>query len=625
MCGIFGEFAYNNRLTEEPLFHRLNNLNRLRGPDSDGYWTDGEFCRLGFRRLAILDLSPMGNQPMISFDGRWAMVFNGEVYNYREIAKRLLPGIQLKGHSDSEVIINAFAQFGVKKTAAMLDGMFAIALYDTREKELHLIRDFAGIKPLFYGIKNGRVIFGSQYNQLYSHPDFADCAIDREVLKLYLQLHYVPAPHGILRDTFQVEPGQIISISREGQVNAYRYWNFPEPAYEIFKLEEALEFTGSTLEEAVQAEMISDVPLGSFLSGGIDSPLVSWYAQKHATGKLQSFTIGSDSKIHDESEDAQWYGREIGADVNQLTTNSRIAMNALDKVMDSLYEPFADFSIIPTYLVSRLAREKVTVSLSGDGGDELFFGYERFASVLKNMAYRKIIPSSFRYPAYALDKILFKNRHVNSLFIIDRLAEAHFLLHSRFKESLVNKVFPHLHNIPRAKDGVYEYQDSRNNKQMLWNMQKAEFYGMMQKTLIKVDRASMANSLEVRVPFLKKSFIEASFKIAPELSYDQKRKKDVLKKLLLQKMPGAPVNDKKRGFTVPLGKWIQQELKEEFRDKVMNRNFIEDFGINGKELENLFESHLSGKDDRKWALFTLYSLSRWNMKRKKAVLQPANI
>jgi asparagine synthase (glutamine-hydrolysing) len=369
----------------------------------------------------------------------------------------------------------------------------------------------------------------------------------------------------------------------------------------------------------VKAEMVSDVPIGAFLSGGIDSPLVTLQAQKMASESLKSFTIGSDSKVNDESEDARWYGSAIGTQLNSMIMNSSVALSMFDEVMNSLYEPFADFSIIPTYAVSRLAKEKVTVALSGDGGDELFFGYERFLSILKNLPYRRMLKGwTLRYSAYAADRVLFGKKHINENILHDKMSGAHFTLHSRFDDSDLNSIFPDLSKTSIAGDYVYDYPDSNSLEEMLWQMQKAEFYGMMQKTLTKVDRASMANSLEVRVPFLKKSFIEEALKISPTVSYSVEKKK-LLKDLLRRELPGAPIDNKKRGFTVPLGKWIKEELKTEFENSLFDSSFIGRFGINENGLRAIFNRHLKGERDYKWVLFTLYSLSRWDAKRKKEI------
>ena len=520
MCGIIGEFVTSNRLTDRNTFKKLNNLNFFRGPDMEGYWTNETNCQLGFRRLSIIDLRIEGNQPILSNNGRFAMTFNGEIYNYLEIKKDLLTkGIRFKSTSDSEVLVNAFQVYGVEKTIKLIDGMFAIGLYDKEEDSIYLIRDFAGIKPLFYGFINGNVFFGSRYDQITKHPNYINNGIDKKVLHTYLKSHYLPAPYAIQKHTYQVEPGQMIIVNSTGMLTKKYYWRLPKVSIEntIQNKEEAKELLISALNKSVKDELIADVPVGTFLSGGIDSPLITYFANKNAP-KIKSYTIGSDSKILDESEKAKEYSKLIGSQHFMQSMQSKDAASILEDCMSNLQEPFADFSLIPTYFVSKIAKENgSTVVLSGDGADELFYGYKRYESILKNLKYN-LIPKSLRYTAYGIDKVLFNNKHINSHFIKNSQAEAHQGVHSRFD----NKDLCALFNTDKVATNeliAYNYKDSDNELEVLLNMQYGEFYDMMQKTLVKVDRMSMAHSIEVRVPFLKKTFIESALQVHPSLSF----------------------------------------------------------------------------------------------------------
>lgn len=598
---------------DKSTFMELNALSFQRGPDSSGHYSNDENVQFGFNRLAILDLSVNGDQPMHSPSGRYSIVFNGEIYNHIHIRKLLAAEkFRFKGTSDTETIVSSLDLWGVRSTIEKLDGMFAMAIYDHQQKDLHLVRDFAGIKPLHYGLRDGCLVFASQYDQISKHPRFGNLSINPQVLKLYLRQHFVPAPFGILNDTFQVMPGEIVTITSDFLIKKERYWELPdyqEP--EIFEEEEALNAISDALESSVRDELLSDVPLGSFLSGGIDSPLVCYYAGKNSARKLRAFTIGSDSKVHDESEDARTYSNFMSLDLLLRKMSSKEAMDELDKSISSLSEPFADPSIIPTYLVSKLAREKVTVALSGDGGDELFFGYERFWSALKNKSFHNW-PRPLKYLLYGADKVLFKNRYVNSNLLFNTFGEGHFTMHSRLPEDLVNQIFPDLREVSIPEDyNVYRYEDGNSIEAILGKMRKAEFYGMMQKTLHKVDRASMANSLEIRVPFLKKSFIEASLKISPLLSYGPEKKKELLKKLLRRHFPQAPIDNRKRGFSVPLDKWIREDLQKPFQNMLLNNKMHQDFNIDHARLSSLFDQHLKAERDNKWPLFTIYSLFKW--------------
>lgn len=340
MCGIFGEYVVKGALTDETLFRELRDLAITRGPDHGGYWSDDVRCSLGFRRLSILDLSENGNQPMLSPSGRWVMIFNGEVYNFAEIKKKIPEGIyRYRGHSDSEVILNAFEHFGVDKTVRMLDGMFAIALYDREKKDIHLVRDFAGIKPLFYGFDGNHLVFGSQYDQVIRHPRFKKESIDAVGLKKYLSQHYMPAPSAVVNNTFQLHPGEWMTLSAIGEMSKIRYWTMPDPEVRYKSDSEAVAYLDAHLEKAVRDELVSDVPVGTFLSGGIDSPLVTYYAKRNTAGPLKAFSIGSDSKVHDESEDALEYGRQIGVESYLSMMDSTEARAIMDEVIKAMKEP----------------------------------------------------------------------------------------------------------------------------------------------------------------------------------------------------------------------------------------------------------------------------------------------
>lgn len=612
MCGIHGEFFNKITLTTKTEFLVSNDKNYHRGPDMTGYWSNDSNCQLGFRRLSILDLSEEGNQPMRSLNGTFVMVFNGEIYNFIELKEALNhQGYTFKTTTDSEVLVNCFEHYGIAKTLDLIDGMFAIALYDTTKDKLILARDFAGIKPLFYSFKEGQLVFGSRYDQISKHHLNKDSKIDKRVLKTYLAKHYVPAPFGMLENTYQVEPGQIIEVEK-GALNKSYYWRLPDQIDEtslISDKDEALKLTKASLHDAVSAELMADVPLGSFLSGGIDSPLITYFA-KQLKPDVTAYSIGSDSIKHDESEDAKTYAALIDCDFNIDTLDSKVVSSFFLEAMTHLKEPFADFSLIPTFALTKGAKKSSTVMLSGDGGDELFFGYGRFYSVLKNLPF-KIVPYKLRYFFYGLDKALFKNKHINSCFLSPNLSKAHEGLHSRFKSEKIHKAFPNLKDIELYSLGCYEYKDSSNTLQMLHDMRKAEFYDMMQKTLTKVDRMSMANSLEVRVPFLKKSFIEAALRIHPNLSYGTNKKKQILKDLLKSVLPKSPINNIKRGFSVPLGKWIKEDLKEMIYDVIFEDGFITTFEIDKTALKHIWDEHQTGGKDNKWPIFTIYSLAVW--------------
>jgi asparagine synthase (glutamine-hydrolysing) len=549
---------------------------------------------------------------MISPSGRYVTVFNGEIYNYRLLRHKLKVYNKFKGTGDTETLVHCFDEWGVEKTVDMLDGMFAIAIFDNKTDKLFLTRDFAGIKPLYFGKNENGVVFASQYDQIAGHNWFKSEKVDNKVLSLYLKMHYVPAPYALLTNTYQVMPGEIVTVSNTGHIEKKRYWELPvSTGYLYSDKEQAVEFLTEELNRTVKSQLRSDVPLGAFLSGGIDSALICSFATENIAEKLSTFTIGSDSKKHDETEDARIVAEAINATVHLEKMDSRYALKMIDESFDSVSEPFADFSIIPTYLVSKLSRKDVTVTLSGDGGDELFFGYERFESVAKNISYANY-PYFLKYLMYGTDKVLFQNKHLNSGVLFDTQGDAHRGLHSRFKNGLLKNVHPAYDDeIVRSGFGVYNYSNSKDVEELLNKMRYAEFYGMMQKTLRKVDQASMGVGLEVRVPFLSKQFIEASIKISPFLSFGNGKKKEILKELLRRRIPQARITEEKRGFSIPLSRWINEDLKVYFDDVLLSDSMINHFGFNRNGIEQLLKMHHDDGVDLKWPLFTILSLFKW--------------
>ena len=613
MCGILGEFVYNSHsLIDKSRFLSLLELSRNRGPDSQGYSTNDKNFQFGFNRLSILDLSGNGNQPIQSPSGRYTMVFNGEIYNHFELRKTLPRNKYIfKGSGDTESLIACFDNFGIENTVSKLDGMFAIGIYDHKKSLIHLIRDFAGIKPLHFGLKEGVLIFASQYNQISRHIKFCNENIDEEILKLYLSLHYIPSPYGILKNTYSVNPGEIVTINSHGIKKTLTYWSFPDYNSNAFQSSSQLNDIEEKLEAAVKTELTSDVPLGSFLSGGVDSPLISYYANKNIKGDFNTFSMGSDSNVHDESMQAKLYAQSMGSNHHSTYMTAKNSLEVLDKAVESVGEPFGDYSIIPTWQVSKLAKKEVTVALSGDGGDELFFGYDRFQSVAKNHSlWGK--PYWMRFLTRSIDKVVFNGKHFNDGLLISTPGYAHQGLHSRFSNSMINKLIPEMDriNLPKTFD-LYSNKNPRTQSELLLEIRKIEFYGMMQKTLIKVDRGSMDHALEVRIPFLQKAFLENVLKLDIQLHKPMKGRKIILYDLLKKCYPSIPPQRKKRGLSISLSNWIKNEYNEPFKDILLEYKFIHTVGIKKTVLENMFETHSRGIKDLKWSLFTLYSLAKW--------------
>ena len=618
MCGILGELAFGNELINKHEFINLLSLSSKRGPDNSGYLKYKNIFQFGFNRLSIIDLSKAANQPIQSKDGRYTMVYNGEVYNYLSIKNNLIKkGVNFSGTGDSEVLIEAFSIYGIRETLSIIDGMFSIGLFDKKEKIIYLIRDHAGIKPLHYGYNKNTLVFASQYNQVATHPSFRDNNINSKVLKLFLEQHYIPAPFGILKNTYQVMPGELVSFSLMGKIKNLRYWEFQKQIKpSIYDKGNAIELISNSLENSVKMQLISDVPVGAFLSSGVDSSLICSFLSKYKKQQaFSTFTIGSDSKKFDESHEAKIFADIIGVRNENYLMNGSNVLLVLEDIMKSITEPFADISILPTYITSKIAKNEVKVSLSGDGGDELFFGYERFWSIAKNINLESF-PHPIKYMLYGLDKVLSKNEKINSLCLYGRQAYAHYSLHNRFSIDIQKKIIPELNDISLPKSySNYDYPNTKIESKLLNYMRYAEFYGMMQKTLKKVDQASMANSIEVRVPFLGKKFIEDSIKIDPFLNYGpnfakKSKKKNILIDILKNRHPMKMVNQNKRGFSIPLHKWITEDLLKPMSEVMMDKSMIQYFGMNDSGIMELIKEHQSGID-HKWPIFTLFSLFSW--------------
>lgn len=607
MCGIVGAFSFRQGV--KPLLDSsLINLMARRGPDDEGLWTDDWHCTLGFCRLAILDLSPAGHQPMLTQDKRYVIVYNGEVYNFRELRRELeQEGVRFRSTGDTEVVLYALAHWGTK-SLERFNGMFALGFYDTVEKRLLLARDHAGIKPLYYLLTPQGMVFASQYDQILAHPWSRHLEVSREALGLYLRLGYIPAPYGILKNTYMLEPGTWLEVKADGTVRQGRFFEFPvyrEP--QLFG-KEAYEAVDAAVTEAVRRHLVSDVPLGAFLSGGVDSPLVVAKMRTLSNATIKAFTVGTNGDPLDESPDAIRYAREIGVEHIVEHVNPNEALNMLDNVVDSCSEPFADYSIFPTMVISRLARREVKVMLSGDGGDELFWGYVgRFGSVIEKSEDFKQ-PYWWRSVRWGVKKLFHLGKgHRNLRW--PSIGDWYRAKHTRIPEYWLQRIFPNLPKWPEdCQLFTYNgYEPDRTAQWLRWN----EFVGHLTMVLLKVDRASMYHSLEVRVPLLDKEVVEIATRV------DWRSCLDLAKgvgKLPLRYALARHVRHQtqsKRGFTVPMSEWLRGPLRPIFEEAVLARQEIMGLSLDKKALSEMFYQHLSGINDYAWGLWVLLSLALW--------------
>lgn len=606
MCGICGALSFGDEEFLAPVEAMVGLMVR-RGPDDSGLWRDPGRCTLGFRRLAILDLSPSGHQPMVSRDGRYCLVYNGEVYNFRDLRRELEgDGVTFDSTGDTQVVLHALIRWG-RGALERFNGMFALALYDRREGRLLLARDHAGIKPLYYMRGPGGLVFASQYDQLLAHPMSRGLGVDRDGLALYLRLGYLPAPRAILQGTGSVEAGGWVEVECDGTVREGRFFSFPCRGEATLCGAEAWEAVDAAVSAAVARQLVSDVPVGVFLSGGIDSPLVA--AKVRAAGRdgVKAFTIGTGGDPFDESVDAAAYAREIGIDhvVRQISAQDCLAL--LDDVVAASGAPFADYSLFPTLLVCRLAREEVTVMLSGDGGDELFWGYaERFASVVEAAPdFRS--PPWLRRGRWAAAKHLGLGSGYWQLGY-PSVGDWYRAKQSHLEEQWLARLFPELPPWP-SDFFLFDYAGHDRDETAQW-CRWNEFTGRMASILDKVDRGSMYASLEVRVPLLDREVVEVASQVAWDSCLDLDRR---LGKLPLRRALRRHVDHQtvaKRGFTVPMGQWLRGPLRPMVEALVVERDELLGLPMDRRGTGALFRAFLDGKDCA-WGIWLLLSLALW--------------
>lgn len=611
MCGIFGEVS--SRLTEKNIFLDLNALSLQRGPDQQGYWSDEVNCQFAFNRLSILDTSINGLQPMRSPDERYTIVFNGEVYNHKDLMHKFgIERAHLKSSSDTEVLVNVLGKCTMEEFARKLNGMFAIAVFDRQDKQVTLIRDFAGIKPLFYGLSADGIVFASQFDQVFKHPAFSNEHVLRpEVMKEYFALGYMPAPNTIFENIFQVEPGEMItySLSEQKVVHKTKYYTWHSENTNPETSPQTIDRFESMFKETIKEQLVSDVPLATFLSGGIDSPLVTAFSAEHKK-TLHAYTFEVDNPDMNEAPFASQYARHLKVNHSIENLEKDNLINMVDEHFKGMPEPHGDFSSLPTYLISKKARHHATVMLSGDGGDELYWGYPRFLRQVD-------IAPDFRYPFF-LRKILLKgirkftNRSITyALDYCKRFDEWTFNLQSRFSANELNAFFPNV-AITSSVASMYSYKGSLTNKTELLNWLKwNEFYGHLQRVLRKVDMASMANSLEVRVPFLDKRSIEFSNSVKPELGSRHTNLKNILKKALSRYIPESIIMKGKRGFSFSVGDLLRNEMKDDLIKCCVEDRFYGGDLINADSIRNYVSDFIEGKHDNAWGVWHFYAWQKW--------------
>lgn len=623
MCGISG-FLSTSSGTESS----SSSLNKMagalshRGPDDSGIWFDDNIgVGLAHTRLAIVDLSPAGHQPMPSACDRYVIAFNGEIYNHNQLREQLEQESNApvwRGHSDTETLLACFTAWGIEKTLQATVGMFALALWDKQEKVLTLARDRFGEKPLYWGWNNGTLLFGSELKALKAFPEF-DAQVDRNSLALLLQYNYIPAPHSIYQGIEKLKAGHYVQI-RQGQsrvdVKPLPFWSFKQAVEQGIQNPfagtdlQAVDELQNRLSTSIKDQMLADVPLGAFLSGGVDSSTVVALMQKQTTQPVKTFAIGFNEPGYNEAVYAKEVAQHLGTDHTELYVGSDDALALVPQLANIYCEPFADSSQLPTYLVSKMAKEHVTVSLSGDGGDELFGGYNpyQFAPNIWNKI--KLLPLPLRKLACSvlaglplpdkLQKLLsvFPAKDQQSFY---RLMMSHWITPTNIvKGSSVPSV---LLNSPQDWPQIDSFEH--------WMMAMDAGQYMSDDILVKVDRAAMANSLETRVPLLDHRVFEFAWQLPLHMKIRNGVGKWALREVLYRHVPKSMIERPKKGFSIPLAQWLRGPLRDWAENLLSEKRLINEGYFNPKPIRKAWEQHITGKADNALKLWSILMFQAW--------------
>ncbi|HQS84670.1 MAG: asparagine synthase (glutamine-hydrolyzing) [Alphaproteobacteria bacterium 16-39-46] len=648
MCGITGFWDFRHAKGKEEnvkIVCAMSDELASRGPDASGFWqddSDGLF--LGHRRLSIIDLSEHGAQPMVSSSQKYVITYNGEIFNASELRSELSRnGVSFRGYSDTEVILEACEQWGVEKACQKFNGMFAFALWSRNEKKLYLVRDRIGIKPLYWGIQKNILFFSSELKSLKKHPLWTP-TLSSEGLGLYLKFNYIRAPHTIYKNMFKVNPGCYIEIDAEGHSKEIPFWKLSD--HFIQKKEHASmtpemhqEFLESLLKDSVKRRMVSDVPIGAFLSGGIDSSLVTALMQESSSTPVKTFSIGFEETSYDEAPYAKAIARHLNTDHHELYLNAQDALNIIPSLSHMYDEPFADASQIPTFLVSQLSRGEVTVTLSGDGGDELFLGYDRYQIGKKLYNYQKFIPTP-------LKKFLGKSLKSLSVSQWDHILN---MMPNRYQSSNLSEKAYKLSDVLEAQTPLDFFQSlvsiwddptriltsPLENPPSLYPPETLSFledplrlqsYGDLKTylpecILTKVDRASMSIGLEARVPLLDYRIVEYAAGLPSSLKLSHGETKYPLRKILSKYVPSTLIDRPKKGFSIPLGTWLRGPLRD-WAESLLSQNALsEDTLFKPEIIRSTWEDHLSGKANFEYKLWGILMFQQWRKSSASTFLQ----
>jgi len=630
MCGIAGIYQPGGERALDTPLRRMTDALIHRGPDDAGYWIDASAgIALGHRRLSIIDLSPSGHQPMPSASGRYTLVFNGEIYNFQHLRAEL-PRYPYRGTSDSEVMLAAFEAWGVAAAVRRMVGMFAFAVWDRAEHTLTLGRDRLGEKPLYYGWVDGVFLFGSELKALCAHPAWRG-SVNRDALALLLRHNHIPAPYSIFEGIHKLPPACLMTPHTPPQP----YWSARE-AVENGKRDpipaaEALDALENALKDAIRGQMVADVPLGAFLSGGVDSSTIVALMQAQSTRPVKTFSVGYTEEAFNEAPYAKAVAQHLGTDHTEVYVSPQDALAVIPQLPDLYDEPFSDSSQIPTFLVSKIARQQVTVALSGDAGDELFFGYTRYAWMMQALARLGYLPrplvaggarALLRIPAplwggaSRLAGLFFRPVRRNPVNRLQRILE---LLPTPQPELLYRAMISHWKNPAAHVLGANEPPTALNDPAQWAQVDSFPLHMMhMDLTnylpndiLTKVDRASMGVSLEVRVPLLDHRVVELVQRIPFALKLHEGQSKWLLRQLLYRYVPPALIERPKVGFHIPLDLWLRRELRDWAEALLDERRLREEGFFDVREIRYKWREYLSHQHNWHYYLWDVLMFQAW--------------
>lgn len=636
MCGLVGflDNSHSVAAAEWPaLLDRMGARLKHRGPDDHGHWLDVEAgAGLSHRRLAVLDLSPAGHQPMLSASGRYVIAFNGEIYNHMALRDAVDP-VPWRGHSDTETLLAALEAWGIEKTLQATVGMFALALWDRAERTLTLARDRMGEKPLYYGWQGSVLLFGSELKALRPHPAFVG-AIDRDALALLLRNNAIGAPHSIYQGIRKLPPGTWVRFPAKSRPatwpDVHTYWSLIEVAKRGIAApfegapDEAVERLQAQLTETIGLQRLADVPLGAFLSGGVDSSTVVALMQAQAPGRVRTYSIGFQEEGYDEAQYARVVARHLGTDHTELYVAPRQALELVPELPDIWDEPFADPSQIPTYLVAKLARTDVTVALSGDGGDELFGGYSRYTDT--RMLWRIIgrVPAPLRrlcarillgVDVDRLDALISRclPGPMRERVTADRVQKLAEMLSAPDGPAFYRQIMSHWKNPSRVVLGANEPGAPALPALDLFShmMLDDAINYLPTDILTKVDRAAMSVSLETRVPLLDHRVVEFAWSLPNGLKERDGQGKWPLRQVLYRHVPRELVERPKMGFGVPLASWLRGPLLD-WAEGLLNHNRLRNEGFfDGEAVNRRWQEHRSGKRNWHYYLWDVLMFQAW--------------